>query len=80
MQVAFNLTQKTYLDMLKREMQEMDTGSFSFSTRFAIHDPTTKKTKYDYVKVTFLSSGESEADFCASDIALLSIKQGTGMT
>jgi hypothetical protein len=49
-------------------------------TRFATHDPTTQKTKYDYVKVRVLSSMETRADFCAADIAALSISENTAMT
>jgi hypothetical protein len=80
MKAMFNVTQKDYLKMVEDETQGYDSGEVAYMARFVTQDPSTQKTKYDYVKVVFKSSGETLADFCAADIAALSIKEGTAMT
>jgi hypothetical protein len=79
MKVKFNVTQREYLSEVERLTQGIDEGRIEYQTRFRTEDPVAKKIKYDYVKLVLLSSGETEAAFCAADISYLSIKQGTAM-
>jgi hypothetical protein len=80
MKVEFTLDQRQYLDMVDDQTNGVDEGLVAFETRFTTHDPVTEESRTDYVMVMFKSSGETEADFCAADVAELFIKPNTGMT
>jgi hypothetical protein len=82
MYVKLTFSQKDYLTHLVYDFagDQEDWGSVMVETRFVTEDTANRDTiQYDYFEVTFLSSAETEADFCQDDVDSLYIVDGTAM-
>jgi hypothetical protein len=82
MNVVLTITQDSYLNTLVTDFNAgVDYGSVLVECRFVTEDPANKWAYiHDYVYVNFISSQETEADFCASDVDALYIEDGSAMT